>query len=151
MPPQHTVLPPSAAYYGTGQPTDHQTIVHSGHHSPNKYGHPHSVSIGSHHLGENGHDGNFADFVTLVSQQEHGQSSHVAAVATASSLSGGTGQGVLGHPGPVRSPYSTSGYPPAPIPPTSLSHVSRPLAVHRSNGKISVYYLKVFLIHLNQL
>ena len=96
-------------------------------------------------------DGNFADFVTLVSQQEHGQSSHVAAVAAASSLSGGTGQGVLGHPGPVRSPYSTSGYPPAPIPPTSLSHVSRPLAVHRSNGKISVYYLKVFLIRLNQL
>ena len=136
LPPQHTVLPHSAAYYGgPAQPTDHQTISHSGHHSPNKYGHPHSVGgVGSHHLGENGHDGSFADFVTLVSQQEHGQSSHVAAVTAAASLGGGSGQGIIGHPGPVRSPYSTSGYPPAPVPPTSISHVSRPLAVHRSNG-----------------
>ena len=135
LPPQHSVLPPSAAYYGTGQPTDHQTIAHSGHHSPNKYGHPHSVGVGSHHLGENGHDGSFADFVTLVSQQEHGQNAHVAAVSAAATSLGGSGQGVIGHPGPVRSPYSASGYPPAPVPPSSISHVSRPLAVHRSNGK----------------
>ena len=134
LPPQHSVLPPSAAYYGSGQPNDHQTIAHSGHHSPNKYGHPHSVGVGSHHLGENGHDGGFADFVTLVSQQDHGQNAHAAAVsAAATSLGGGAGQ--IGHPGPVRSPYSTGGYPPAPIPPTSISHVSRPLAVHRTNGR----------------
>ena len=87
-------------------------------------------------MGENGHDGNFADFVTLVSQQDHGQGSHAVAVAAAaSSLGGGAGQGVIGHPGPVRSPYSAAGYPTAPVPPTSLAHVPRPLAVHRSNGK----------------
>ena len=82
---------------------------------------------------ENGHDGTFADFVTLVSQQDHGQGSHAAAVSAAATSLGGTGQ--IGHPGPVRSPYSTGGYPPAPIPPTSIAHVSRPLAVHRTNGR----------------
>jgi len=57
----------------------------------------------------------------------------VAAVSAAATSLGGSGQGVIGHPGPVRSPYSASGYPPAPVPPSSISHVSRPLAVHRSN------------------
>ena len=116
--------PPGSSYYGTGQVDHHPSNpLGSGgsHHSPSKYGHH-----GSHHQ-ENGHD-NFSDFVTLVCQQDAGQ--HLAASAAAISA---------GHPGPVRSPYSSSGYLPPTLPPTSLAHASRPMSNLRANGKF--YFL----------
>lgn len=130
LPPQH--LPPGS-YYGQ---MDHHGLANT--HGHKGYGGGHHSSHAGHH-GENGHD-NFTDFVSLVCHQQDAAAAaagqHLAASAAISSGAGG------GHPGPVRSPYSSAssgGYLPPTIPPTSIAaqHASSRASMTnvRSNGK----------------